>query len=86
MSGEDRASFLHGQSTADIGALQPGQGCPTVFVTPQGRCVDVADCLVQPSGILCLVSPNMTGALMERLNKYIFFGDKASVMGGGQIS
>ena len=30
LSGEGRAAFLHGQSTADILALRPGQGCDTV--------------------------------------------------------
>lgn len=30
VSGDDRLSFLHGQSTADINALKPGQGCDTV--------------------------------------------------------
>lgn len=35
LSGPDRQSFLHGQSTADINALQPGSGGDTVLVTPQ---------------------------------------------------
>lgn len=30
LSGEGRLAFLHGQSTADIQALQPGSGCDTV--------------------------------------------------------
>ena len=30
VSGEDRLQFLHGQSTADLQALQPGRGCATV--------------------------------------------------------
>jgi hypothetical protein len=31
LSGEDRLSFLHGQSTADMQALRPGQGTDTVW-------------------------------------------------------
>ncbi len=38
VSGDDRATFLHGQSTADITALSPGEGCDTVFVTAQVSC------------------------------------------------
>lgn len=30
VGGEDRLAFLHGQSTNDLQALQPGQGCDTV--------------------------------------------------------
>lgn len=30
VSGDDRLKFLHGQSTADFLALQPGTGCRTV--------------------------------------------------------
>ena len=30
VAGEDRLSFLHGQSTADFLAMQPGRGCSTV--------------------------------------------------------
>lgn len=46
VSGDDKATFLHGQSTADITALLPGQGCDTVFVTAQARwCMtDHPDC------------------------------------------
>lgn len=32
VGGEDRLAFLHGQSTNDLQALQPGQGCDTVGV------------------------------------------------------
>lgn len=79
ISGEDRASFLHGQSTADITALSPGQGCDTVFVTAQGRCVDLATCLIQPSGILVTVSPGMAQPIMLRLEKFILYGDKVEL-------
>ena len=30
VAGEDRLTFLHGQSTADFLAMQPGRGCLTV--------------------------------------------------------
>lgn len=30
LGGEDRQRFLHGQSTANLEALAPGQGCDTV--------------------------------------------------------
>lgn len=41
----------------------------------QGRCVDLATCIVQPSGILVTVSPGMAQPIMQRLDKLILYGD-----------
>ncbi|KAI7836281.1 hypothetical protein COHA_009869 [Chlorella ohadii] len=79
LSGEGRLAFLHGQSTADIQALQPGSGCDTVFVTAQARTLDLATVLAQGSGLLVLVSPGMKQQLAERLDKYIFPGDQVQL-------
>lgn len=76
LSGEGRAAFLHGQSTADVLALRPGQGCDTVFVTAQARTIDLATVLAQEAGLLLLVSPGMAATIAARLDKYIFPGDK----------
>lgn len=81
LAGDDRLSFLHGQSTNDIQALQPGAGCDTVFVTAQARTIDLATVLAQGSGAMVLVSPDTKQTLLERLDKHIFPGDK--VCGAG---
>lgn len=49
---------------------------PQVFVTAQARTLDLATCLVQGSGVLLLVSPGMKQGILQRLDKYIFPGDK----------
>ena len=51
---------------------------PQVFVTAQARTLDLASVYAQGSGALVVVSPGMKQALLERLDKYIFPGDKAS--------
>ncbi|EIE25315.1 Aminomethyltransferase folate-binding domain-containing protein [Coccomyxa subellipsoidea C-169] len=79
VSGDDRLKFLHGQSTADFLALQPGTGCRTVFVNRNGRTIDLASCLVQGSSIMVIVSPLKRTAIKDRLEQYIFFGDKVEV-------
>ncbi|GAB4818080.1 hypothetical protein N2152v2_005126 [Parachlorella kessleri] len=79
LTGEDRLAFLHGQSTADITSMEPGQGTDTVFVTAQARCLDLATCLVQGAGVLLLLSPGQKEAMLQRLDKYIFPGDKVKV-------
>src|SRR5579884_1687061 len=35
--GADRVAFLQGMLTADVAALAPGQGCPALLLTIQGR-------------------------------------------------
>lgn len=80
VSGSDRLSLLHGQSTADMQALAPGTGCDTVFVTATGRCIDVATALVLSSSILLLVSPGMAPVLAARLQRVIFPADDAAVV------
>ena len=37
VSGEDRASFLHGQLSNDINNLAIGQACYATYNTPKGR-------------------------------------------------
>ncbi|KAK9810262.1 hypothetical protein WJX72_007511 [[Myrmecia] bisecta] len=79
VSGDDRLTFLHGQSTNDFKSLRPGQGCDTVVVTAQGRTIELVSCYVQGNGVLVVVPPGMKEGLLARLNKYIFFGDKVAV-------
>ncbi|PNW75971.1 hypothetical protein CHLRE_12g552850v5 [Chlamydomonas reinhardtii] len=90
VSGDDRLTLLHNQSTQDFKALRPGQGADTVFVTATGRCLDLATALVLPSSVMLMVAEGTSdeaargarpagAALLERLNKMIFRGDKVAV-------
>ncbi len=62
MAGEDRLTFLHGQSTADFLAMQPGRGCSTVsFRSYLGRkqmavLFDYYQGIAERHGINCLGS------------------------------
>ncbi len=47
-----------------------------VFVTRTGRIIDLATCLVQDSSVLAIVSPSRRQVVKDRLEQYIFFGDK----------
>lgn len=71
-SGDDRLSFLHGQSTADISSLTQGTGTETAFVTPQARNIDIATVLCQSSGVMLITSPETKDILKDKLDKVIF--------------
>ncbi len=77
--GGDHLSFLHNQSTNDLKALKSGQGCETVFVTSTARTIDLATAYVRSEDVVLLVSPNRREALLEMLDRYIFFGDAVSL-------
>lgn len=47
-----------------------------VFVNRHGRIIDLASCLVQRSSVMVIVSPSRRKVLRDRLEQYIFFGDK----------
>lgn len=79
VSGEDRAHFLHNQSTANFDSLREGQGCDTVFVTPTARTIDIAHSWIMKTAITLVVSPEITRSITEMLKKYIFFADKVEV-------
>ena len=46
-------------------------------MTAQARTLDLATCLVQETAVLVIVSPSMRQTLLERLNKFVLYGDEA---------
>ncbi|EOA35178.1 hypothetical protein CARUB_v10020323mg [Capsella rubella] len=79
VSGDDRAHFLHNQTTANFESLSEGQGCDTVFVTPTARTIDIAHAWIMKNAILLTVSPTTCQSIIEMLDKYIFFADKVEI-------
>jgi hypothetical protein len=79
ISGRDRLTFLHNQSTNDFNRLQPGQGGDTVIVTSTARTIDLATAYILPETILMIVSPNRRQQVLTWLDRYIFFGDQVKL-------
>lgn len=79
VSDADRLRFLHNQTTNDFQSRQPGQGCDTVFVNSTGRSLDLATAYVFEDAVLLLVSPNRRTALMQWMDRFIFFADKVKL-------
>ncbi|MBS5743352.1 MAG: folate-binding protein, partial [Neisseria sp.] len=71
VSGEDRASFLHGQLSNDINNLAIGQACYATYNTPKGRVL--ANMLVVNRGedLLLIMAQDLTEAIVKRLRMFV---------------
>ncbi len=79
VTGEDRLSFIHNQTTNKIQSLKSGQGCNTVFVNSTGRNIDLVTVLIKEEEILLLTSPQQNQPLIEWMDRYIFPFDKVKL-------
>lgn len=79
VSDSDRLRFLHNQSTNDFMAMQPGQGCETVFVTSTARTIDLVSAYVRAESVLLLTHPTCRDALLKWMDRFIFFADKVKL-------
>ena len=71
VSGEDRASFLHGQLSNDINNLASSQACYATYNTPKGRVL--ANMLVVNRGedLLLVMAQDLTEAIVKRLRMFV---------------
>lgn len=71
VSGEDRASFLHGQLSNDINNLAISQACYATYNTPKGRVL--ANMLVVNRGedLLLVMAQDLTEAIVKRLRMFV---------------
>ncbi|MBE9223804.1 folate-binding protein YgfZ [Cyanobacterium stanieri LEGE 03274] len=79
VSGEDRLSFIHNQTTNKIQSLKSGEGAMSVFVNSTGRTIDLVTVIVQEEELLILTSPQQNKPLMEWMDRYIFPFDKVKL-------
>ncbi|MDO4878905.1 MAG: folate-binding protein [Neisseria sp.] len=70
-SGDDRATFLHGQLSNHIEGLACGQACYATYNTPKGRVI--ANMLVFDRGddILLLLAADLAEAVCKRLRMFV---------------
>ena len=79
ITGEDRLTYLHNQSTNDFNSLKIGEGCETVFVTSTARTIDLATTYVTEDAVLVIVAPNRRQYLVSWLDRFIFPFDRVEV-------
>src|SRR5579884_2439531 len=73
--GADRVAFLQGMLTADVAALAPGQGCPALLLTIQGRVTADVRVAALADALLLDVDVRVRDAFLAALEKLIIADD-----------
>ncbi|WP_315285479.1 folate-binding protein, partial [Neisseria bacilliformis] len=70
-TGDDRASFLHGQLSNHIEALAEGEACYATYNTPKGRVI--ANMIVANTGgeLLLVLASDLAEAVVKRLRMFV---------------
>ncbi|HJO36979.1 MAG: glycine cleavage T C-terminal barrel domain-containing protein [Vicinamibacterales bacterium] len=71
-AGADRATFLQGLLTNDIGALEAGSGCYAAYLTPQGRMIADMRLLELGDRLLMDVDRQLADSLVSRFSMLVF--------------
>jgi folate-binding protein YgfZ len=75
VSGQDRATYLHGLLTNDITALKPGTGCYAAYLTPQGRMISDLYCYELGDVMLLTMDGTTKATVLGKLDQFIFGED-----------
>jgi len=75
VSGNDRASYLHGLFTNDIAALKAGQGCYAAYLTAQGRLISDLHVYELGDAILLTLPGDVKDVVLAKLDQFIFTED-----------
>jgi tRNA-modifying protein YgfZ len=79
ITGKDRLEVMHRISTNDLHNMQPGEGRATIFINPNARILDRVTVYNLEDCALVLGEPGRGTALMQYLQRNIFFNDDARV-------
>lgn len=75
ITGEDRASFLHGMVTQEVKGLAAGASTYAALITVKGSMVGDARIVRRESDLLLDVEPGLGGKLLEFLGKFLISED-----------
>lgn len=75
ITGEDRASFLHGMVTQDVKGLPVGTAAYTALITAKGAMVGDARLLKREPDLLLDTEPGLGAKVLEFLEKYLISED-----------
>jgi folate-binding protein YgfZ len=86
LAGSDRLRFLQNMTTADVGALQPGQTAQGVFVNQRGLVLDWVEFWAHDGAVEVLTGPSRVDKLFEWLDRYLIADDVTLTQTGGELS
>ena len=75
VAGADRQRFLNGQVTNNVKDRRSGEGCYAALVTAKGTMVSDLNIYCLPDELLLDFEPGLTGAVTERLEKFVIADD-----------
>lgn len=75
MSGDDRASFLHGMCSNDISGLQPGDVAPVLFLTEHAHLIADANVWCRTDSLLLELERNLWPAARAHLERFLVADD-----------
>ncbi len=75
LTGADRVTFLHGQVTNDVKALQTGEGCYAALISAKGRMQSDLNIYSLADELLLDFEPGLTQSVTQRLDNYIIAAD-----------
>ncbi len=84
VTGDDAATFLHGQFTCDVRALQPNAHTLGGWCNAQGRLLAVLNVFRQSDGFLLTIPRDLTETLVARLRMFVLRA-KVTVEGADDI-
>ncbi len=75
MSGDDRASFLHGMCSNDIAGLKPGDVTPVLFLTEHAHLIADANVWCRTDALLLELERNLWPAVRAHLERFLVADD-----------
>jgi len=75
ITGADRAAWLQGLVTNDVGSLAPGETRYAAYLTPQGRMITDLNVIARADRLLLDVPAPLAASLRDRLDGLIFAED-----------
>ena len=75
MSGDDRASFLHGMCSNDITGLKSGDVAPVLFLTEHAHLIGDANVWCQADTLLVEIERNLWPAVRAHLERFLVADD-----------
>jgi folate-binding protein YgfZ len=75
MSGDDRASFLHGMCSNDITGLKPGDVTPVLFLTEHAHLIGDANVWCQADTLLLEIERSLWPAVRAHLERFLVADD-----------